>query len=239
MFSPNGGWLLAAVLILGALTTAKAGGVWRDPVTKALNDPSNIPAVSPEQITFSLNEAIQSGNIFRGSRILSTFNNVNALAEGLRFDAFWRDKFLMKTPDRQKDGDVVTMKSIARAALINIGNANKLAAVIVVSTLFRHDTVVESELVPLLSNSTLMNEILFADPTTQFVPEEDIIEQELRDEAAAAAAATNTGGRRLMCDACTPVDSWVCAHCWPNKICIKIAWCKTAAAESRRKKKRG
>ncbi|GMH37993.1 hypothetical protein BSKO_05877 [Bryopsis sp. KO-2023] len=231
MNSPNCVCLLVAILVFGAFTTTEAGG---DPVTKALNNPDLISTVSSEQIAFSLNEAIQSGNIFRGSRILSAFNDVMALASGLRFDDFWRQKFLMKSADRLKDGDVVTMKAIARAARDDVGQANKLAAVIVVATLFRHDSVVESELVPVLSNSTLMNQILFSDPTTQFLPEEDIIEQELRESTS-----TNAGGRRLMCDACTPVDSWVCAHCWPRNICIKIAWCKAAAAEGRKKRNRG
>lgn len=48
---------------------------------------------------------------------------------------------------------------------------------------------------------------------------------------------TSTGKRKLLCDGCTPVNSWVCAHCWPKNVCSKFAWCKTSGSKKKKSKK--
>lgn len=198
-----------------------------DKVTTALNNPELKNGVFSHEISFALNEAIMNLDIAKASAILSTFDDINALAEGLRFDDLWREKLLMKTPDRQ-DGDVITMKAIAQSVL-DTNNTNKLASVMTVSTLFRHDNILEAELRNVLGDLELQRAILFADPTRQFLPEEDIAEP--------ISSNPQAGRRRLTCDGCTPVNSWVCSHCWARDVCVKFIWCKQAAEESRRKKK--
>ncbi|GMH38057.1 hypothetical protein BSKO_05941 [Bryopsis sp. KO-2023] len=166
------------------------------------------------EVSKRLNQEIRNAWVPGAARILMRSADVEALAIGLTFPENERSEFLRKTEDRRRDGDVVTLKAIAKASLSG-QNQRRLAKVMIGATsqpgydqwLEKNDIWdLEEKLTGILSDKKLMFKIIAADPAKDLLP---------------------PGGRKrkLTCDACTPANSWVCAHCWPSTACKPFFWC--------------
>ncbi|GMH38003.1 hypothetical protein BSKO_05887 [Bryopsis sp. KO-2023] len=246
------------------------------------------------EVSRTLRHSVLDADINNASLIISSNQDVEALAEGLQFEAELRGQTLLKSSDRFTDSDVVAIKAIAKSAL-DTEEVFKLATVMVTSTIGTHDENLVSEFIRLLSDRQLMTAILFADPVTEFVPDEDSFEDdddgvedyeelyasppvvirsgdatsnsvesftsseasvvvqgdgastqavetqvsinEFIDPMTASSFLTGFGRRKLLCDACSPVNSFVCAHCWPSNVCVNYAWCSRAPRNTRRSRR--
>lgn len=139
---------------------------------------------------------------------LRASGDTTALARGFRFEQADRDESLRKTPERVDDGDVVAIKSIVTAVLES-QNITKFASIMVLSVFPEGKDELTSVLEGILSDTELMQATVDADPRTQFLP--------------------TTGRRKLACDGCSPVNSFICAHCWPIDICVAYFWCPASS----------
>lgn len=190
---------------------------------------------APIDVSKKLNTAIQNSDIAGAVELLTREDDVHELARGLKFNGSNRQQFIKKTASRMPDGDVITMKSIAKAVL-DTRDAQKFATVMVLSTLDERREDLERKLVQVLRDRELMHAILFADPAKQFVPGEDKVlatsprlRQSSKDGSSTGDSSQfqldDLGQQRLMCNGCSPVNSFVCVHCWANKACSQFGWC--------------
>lgn len=103
------------------------------PITTPLPpSPSTIPFPPPSSrpVSDAIYNAVVSGDVAGCVQQLESSDDVDALADGLRFDPDRRGEFVRKTDDRESDPDVAIMKAFAQAAL-NTMEYSKLARVFV------------------------------------------------------------------------------------------------------------
>ncbi|GMH37991.1 hypothetical protein BSKO_05875 [Bryopsis sp. KO-2023] len=150
-------------------------------------EPRKQDTESPKEQQPSFNEVVENLRIAWGrddvnevANVLDSTTDVEALAEGFRFDSNEREVVLEKSDNRDEDPDVIAVKGIAKSAL-DTGDVEKLAAVMVLSALQKRDAGVEAELVKILSDRELMRAVLNADADKEFVPHDDIKEKKDKD----------------------------------------------------------
>ncbi|GMH37927.1 hypothetical protein BSKO_05811 [Bryopsis sp. KO-2023] len=104
-----------------------------DPRPDKPRNPPSPPSKSGRRrsgnISSDLREAVRSGDFNRVAALLNENNDVSGLAKGFTFSPQDRGIDLARTPERLRDGDVVTMKGIAKSAL-DTGQARKLARIV-------------------------------------------------------------------------------------------------------------
>ncbi|GMH38075.1 hypothetical protein BSKO_05959 [Bryopsis sp. KO-2023] len=182
---------------------------------------------APIDVSKKLNTAIRNSDIAGAVEIMTREDDVHELARGLKFDGSERSTLLKKSASRMPDGDVITMKSIAKAVL-DTKDARKFAMVMALSTLNERREDLERKLVQVLRDRELMHAILFADPARQFIPDEvRVLSSSPRIRQSEKDGSTNgrNGRRRLTCQGCSPENSFVCVHCWPKDICQLFSFC--------------
>ncbi|GMH37921.1 hypothetical protein BSKO_05805 [Bryopsis sp. KO-2023] len=94
--------------------------------------PSTSPFQGPKRsvnISSDLREAVRSGDFNQVAALLNENNDVSGLAKGFRFSPQDRGMDLARTPERLRDGDVVTMKGVSKSGL-DTGQARKLARIV-------------------------------------------------------------------------------------------------------------
>lgn len=87
---------------------------------------------SPREISDDVTRAVRTSDFQEVSDVLRSSKDVRALARGFTFAPEKRTEFLMKTIERESDGDVVAMKSVA-SAVLDTQEYNKFARILVES----------------------------------------------------------------------------------------------------------
>jgi len=173
------------------------------------------PPVPPEdehQVTARRVRAlINSRNFTALSDFVIDSDDIYGMNMGLTFEDHEHEEETRITENREEDKDVVAVKGLASAALDEETKLKVIQLMVVTATapdgyqFYQHRELAES-FVEIFADDELLEAVVAANPETY-------------------------SRRRLQCVGCTPVNSYVCAHCWPKSICKAYFWCSAGAQE--------
>jgi len=165
-----------------------------------------VPSESDHEVTARrVKELIDSGNYTALSEFVIDSDDIYGMNMGLRFEDHEAEEEIRKTDNREEDKDVVSIKGLASAALDPDTKLKVIQLMVVTATapdgyqFNQHRELVESFL-EVFEDDELLATVIASDPETY-------------------------SRRRLSCAGCTPVNSYICAHCWPKSICKTYFWC--------------
>eukprot|EP00210_Caulerpa_lentillifera_P004027 g3842.t1 len=178
-------------------TTTAAAKVLFSNYVKKTND--------SEFVTRRMRSAIYSGNFSAVAQTVIESDDIYGLTMGLTFSPKDKTTALLRTPQRETDGDVVAIKGLLSAGLESEikGKVVQLMVLAVASPdgyHFSQFRPLVEQLTEIIDDNGLLKEVIEANPQTY-------------------------SRRMLKCANCTPVYSFVCAHCWPQKVCRAYYWC--------------
>eukprot|EP00210_Caulerpa_lentillifera_P000347 g340.t1 len=158
-----------------------------------------------ELTTKRLRSAISSGNFSAVAQEVMESDDIYGLTMGLVLTSEDKNTALKKSAQRNQDGDVVAMKGLLSAGL-DSNTKGKVVQLLVLAVTspagyhFSQFRPLVEELTEIVDDDALLEEIIHSNPLTY-------------------------SRRMLLCANCTPVYSFICAHCWPRKVCKTYFWC--------------
>lgn len=182
------------------------------PSTQPVPPAPPAPPEDEHQVTARRVKALlESRNFTALSDFVIDSDDVYGINMGLRFEDHEQEEEIRITENREKDKDVVAIKGLASAALDYDTKLKVIQLMVVTATapdgyqFNQHRELVESFL-EIFADDELLATVIAANPEAY-------------------------SRRRLQCAGCTPVNSYICAHCWPKSICNAYFWCSAGAQE--------
>lgn len=189
----------------GVTVRLVAGAAVLNGTSPSTKDNFTIEEIPRDFPTTALRNAIQDRNVDAIAEVLQSFEDVEALAEGIRIPEENKELVLARTEGRN-DSDVACIKGIAKAALSREASIVKLANVVILSLTPKggfppgySTALLKAKLLRAFTDDALMREVLEDDPV-------------------------ETERRKLLLDGGQDANSLYCAYCWKRKICKRTVW---------------
>lgn len=184
----------------------------------SLDDPITTVAV--------IQAVVQSDPVFL-AQVIETRDDDAAVADGLKIPVEAREQWNAKTPDRNDDGDVVSIKGLALAGLEG-RPSESLANIIILSLTDFND----SQINPFVKKVPVVRDYLEG-----VFNDTDYLAAVTMMDANIETPGYYTFGRKLLVADGSPVRSLICGECFPMKICQVCFWCDESKHKNKDKNK--